>query len=94
MEKNFKNLESSNCEIILKEQIWNQWNWKQRTRGKKINKTKSSFFETVNKNETSGKTNLEEHWIDLVLFKETEFVAKSLLKKKPSGLADFPCEFY
>ena len=62
---------------------------------KKINKTKSSFFQMVNKIETSGKTNLEEeHWIDLVLFKETEFVAKSLLKKKPPGPANFPCEFY
>ena len=27
---------------------------------KKINKTKSSFFQMVNKIETSGKTNLEE----------------------------------
>lgn len=49
----------------------------------------------VNKIETSGKTNLEEeHWTDLVLFKETEFVAKSLPKKKPPGPANFPCEFY
>lgn len=62
---------------------------------KKFNKTKSSFFQMVNKIETSGKTNFEEErWMDLLLFKETEFVAKSLLKKKAPGPANFPCEFY
>lgn len=63
---------------------------------KKIfNKTKSSFFQMVNKIETSEKTNFEEErWIDLVVFKETEFVAKSLQKKKPPGPANFACEFY